>query len=257
MENATHDLMYLGWGERLFGVEPVALHSNGGWVYWAVTEGEILVEFTDHQRSFCAGTGMITGPDLAFGFPKQGQMPAKILAWIWKSAPPYFSDLSEDAYLGLSFSASDLTFLAQLHRQTRYECLHHERATASFLTHIHALLDIVFTRAEQGTAQEERPDQRIQMARQWMLDHLDASRPVEDLARYLSMSPVSLYRLFQERMQESPSSHFRRLKMERAQELLQRRQRSVKWVAYELGYRHPGDFSRAYSNFWGHAPSES
>jgi AraC-like DNA-binding protein len=28
----------------------------------------------------------------------------------------------------------------------------------------------------------------------------------------------------------------------------------VKKVAYDLGYRHPGDFTRAYTRYFGHAP---
>lgn len=248
--------MYLGWGERRFGVEPVPVHRNGGWVYWTVTEGEILTEFTDGVRTFGPGTGMITGPDFAFGFPKRGQMPAKILAWIWRNDPPHFPNLAEDACEFLRFSGPDLDLLCELHRQTRYECLNSDMLTDPFLIQLHGLVDIVFTRAHHQQSSRDLPDQQIRIARQWMLDHLDASRPVEDLARYLNLSPVSLHRLFKERMQESPGSHFRRLKMERAQELLKRGQHSVKWIAYELGYRHPGDFSRAYTTFWGKSPTE-
>ncbi len=256
MESSSQDLMYLGWGERQFGVEPVPLHSNGGWVYWVVTEGEILVEFTESSRRFGPGTGMITGPDLAFGFPKRGQMPAKILAWIWKNAPKHYAQLSPDSWDFLRFSRPDLDLLRELHRQTRYTCLNSDALTDPFLDQLHGLVDIVFTRARLQEHSHDLPDQQIRIARQWMLDHLNVPRPVEDLARYLNLSTVSLHRLFKDRLQESPGAHFRRLKMERAQELLQRGQHSVKWIAYELGYRHPGDFSRAYTTFRGHPPTE-
>jgi len=55
-------------------------------------------------------------------------------------------------------------------------------------------------------------------------------------------------------MGESPAGYFRRLKMNEAEKLLRSGAMSVKEVAYRLGYRHPGDFGRAFKSFSGFTP---
>lgn len=255
MEKSDGDLMYLGWGERRFELDPVPIHSNGGWVYWLVTEGQILIEFENTIKSFSTHTGMITGPDCAFGFPKNGQTPSKILAWIWKDAPPFFPKPKKDSYTSLNFSPPDIELLDHLHHQCRYEGLNVDELSTPSAQHLRALVDIVFTRASKQSTGADEQDAQVRIARQWMLDHLEVARPVEDLARYLNIAPVTLHRLFKEHLSESPGAHFRRLKMERAKELLSKRSFPVKFVAYELGYQHASDFSRAYTQFWGTPPS--
>jgi two-component system response regulator YesN len=48
--------------------------------------------------------------------------------------------------------------------------------------------------------------------------------------------------------------YHQRLKMARAQELLETDRFSVKEIAYALGYKHPNDFSRAFKQFVGKSP---
>lgn len=251
MEKSGKDLLYMGWGERRFGLEPVPMHSNGGWVYWLVVRGTILIEFEDETKSFQPGTGMLAGPRLAFGFPKVGQESTSILAWIWKSPPPFFQKLESDQYRTLKFSDADIELLDQYHKQCRYESLHADELSANLTEHLRGAVDIIFTRALREKKDEDSGQSRLRIARQWMLDHLEASRPVEDLARYLNVAPITLHRLFKEALGESPGAHFRRLRMERANELIEQERYSLKYIAFTLGYRHAGDFSRAYKQYHG------
>jgi AraC-like DNA-binding protein len=46
------------------------------------------------------------------------------------------------------------------------------------------------------------------------------------------------------------------MKMREASRLLSRPGSTVKETALTLGYRHPGDFTRAYAKFHGHPPSD-
>lgn len=255
MEKSGKDLIYLGWGERRFELEPVPLHSNGGWVYWIITEGRVLVEFENEKKAFEPGEGILAGPDLAFGFPHAGQSRSRILTWIWKSEPPYFPVCKADAYTALTFGASEVVLLSLLHRQCRYECLHADSRSEALIGHYRSVVDVLFTRAVDQSHHLDPSETRLQTARQWMLDNLDAKRPVEDLARYLNLGTATVHRLFKDTLGESPSQHLRRLKMERARELLNRKQLSVKHIAFELGYQYANDFSRAFNSYWGHPPS--
>lgn len=255
MQAGGKELIYLAWGERRFDRDPLPVHSNNGWVYWLVTSGQIFVEFAEDVRLFRAGMGMLAGPELAFGFPAVGQQPAHILAWIWKSPPPAFPGAKSTHCESLAFNDLDLELLADLHRQSRNECLNTDELSASLLSHLRGVVDGLFARAARQKKTVDRKEVQFQQARRWMLEHLETNRPVEALARYLNMAPITLHRLFAAVAGESPGVHFRRLKMERAKELLTQRGYSVKHVAYELGYRHPGDFSRAFRQHWKASPS--
>lgn len=255
MQAGGKELIYLAWGERRFDRDPLPVHSNNGWVYWVVTSGQVLVEFAENTRLFRSGMGMLAGPELAFGFPALGQKSCRILAWIWKSPPPLFPTATRDHCESLPFNDLDMELLADLHRQCRNECLNTDQVSATLLPHLRGVVDGLFARASQQKKTVNRKEVQFQQARRWMLEHLEASRPVEALARYLSMAPITLHRLFESVAGESPGVHFRRLKMERAKELLQQRGYSIKHTAYELGYRHPGDFSRAFRQYWKVSPS--
>jgi transcriptional regulator GlxA family with amidase domain len=88
-----------------------------------------------------------------------------------------------------------------------------------------------------------------------MRRHLDIRSPATSLADYLGLSAMSLHRLFRQAAGLSPGQAFLELKMREAQRLLRCPGKSVKETSIELGYRHPGDFTRAYAKFHGHPPS--
>jgi transcriptional regulator GlxA family with amidase domain len=108
-------------------------------------------------------------------------------------------------------------------------------------------------RAGDGTARER---QRLQLAEEWMRRHFEARAPAGALADYLGLSPMSLQRLFRQSAGMPPGKAFLQLKMREAATMLRRPGTSVKEVALTLGYRHPGDFTRAFTRFHGHPPSQ-
>lgn len=252
--NAGEQLVYLGWGERNFTREPIPVHSNPGWTYWILTEGRVEITFDDATRRFAAGEGFICGPNCPFGFPLQEDATStRLLIWIWNETPSSGIDVPTDQLHYLRFSQDQLRLLNTLHEQTRIEILEDSPDQSKVLQHIHALLDLVFQRARKN--KDRKPDAiEIRNARQWMLNNLCSSTPVANLARYLNLSPMTLHRKFVEEIGEPPGKHFQRLKMSRCEELLAMESYSIKRVAYEMGYKHPQDFSRAYKNYFGHSP---
>jgi AraC-like DNA-binding protein len=86
-----------------------------------------------------------------------------------------------------------------------------------------------------------------------MESHLACRQPAVRIADYLGISPSTLHRLFKQQVGHSPDEHFQELKMSVGKKRLTDGS-PVKKVAYELGYRHPGDFTRAYTRYFGHPP---
>ncbi|MDQ8187117.1 AraC family transcriptional regulator [Pelagicoccus sp. SDUM812002] len=247
-------LVYLGWGERNFAREAIPMHSNPGWTYWILLEGAVTLQNPQGTQNFQAGEGMLCGPALPFGFPIQKATGVKVLNWIWSEAPLSETQLAKDFYQTFSFSKDQTRLLAALHEQSRISTLDTSKQNRIELFHIRSLLDLTFQKA--GETQNSSPGQnRIRAARQWMLHNLNKTNPASSLARFLDTSPMTLHRLFMNELGESPGSHFQKLKMDHARHLLKLEGHSVKSVAYEMGYRHPQDFSRAYKKHHGSAPS--
>ena len=78
--------------------------------------------------------------------------------------------------------------------------------------------------------------------------------PAAALADYLGLSAMGLQRLFRRSAGRAPGRAFLELKMREA-DLRLTCPGSTKETAFALGYRHPGDFTRAYARFHGHPPS--
>ncbi len=252
---ADEPLIYLGWGGRNFAHEAIPMHSNPGWTYWVLLESSVLIEHPTGTRSYRAGEGFLCGPDYPFGFPNQQTKGVKVLNWIWREPPATETPLPPESCLSINFSQDQIRLLAALHEQTRIITLDTPAQSAATLYHIRGMLDLSYQRA--GENQNSSPGQtRIRAARNWMLHNLAKTNPAAALARFLDISAMTLHRLFIDELGESPGSHFQKLKMEQARHLLKLEGHSVKSVAYEMGYRHPQDFSRAYKNHFGAAPSK-
>jgi transcriptional regulator GlxA family with amidase domain len=96
---------------------------------------------------------------------------------------------------------------------------------------------------------------RIELAIQYLRNHVGAPQMMSGLGEYLQISKSSLNRLFRRHTGKGPRAFAQDLRMEWAHEQLQNGKESVKAVAYALGYRHPPDFSRAFKHHFGLAAS--
>jgi AraC family transcriptional regulator of arabinose operon len=97
---------------------------------------------------------------------------------------------------------------------------------------------------------------RLELALRWLTQNGRERNPIAPLCDYLQVSAATLNRLFRTHLDESVTEYHTRTRMERAGELLRKDGLAVKEVAYELGYVHANDFSRAFKKFTGHNPSQ-
>jgi len=246
-------VVYLGWGERDFQRKGIPVHCNPGWVCWILTEGSVNLQTDQGLRSIEAGDALICGPEFPFGFPLQSKPPGSVLIWIWRNAPPNRLLSEKDDCKFLRFSQDQIKLIQALHEQVRIEVFEKSPMKEQVLHSIRALLFALFQR-EMDSPESGQIDNRIRTARCWMINNLSCKNPVNLLARYLDLSPMTLHRLFVRETGEAPGAYFQRMKMERCAQLLQLEGFSIKRVAYEMGYSYPQDFSRAYKGFFGVPP---
>ena len=87
--------------------------------------------------------------------------------------------------------------------------------------------------------------------------HLGASTfGVDALAEAVGLSRRQLERRLKETLEETPAALLRRLRMERAAQLLEAGAMTVQEVAAAVGYRSASHFARAFREHFGHLPTE-
>ena len=143
----------------------------------------------------------------------------------------------------------------QLHTLCREEILRPDNFSPGWLESCQQQIEILLLRLINPASEERPAARRIALALAWMRQHPESREPVSRLCDYLDISQPTLHRLFKKQSDASPLTHFHRIKMEHARELLANRGTTIKEIAFTLGYQHFNDFSRAYRRHFGHSPT--
>lgn len=210
-----------------------------------------------HTRKTGPGSLIVAGPDVPYGWSDRPAAASTHLVWVWSQPPALGGNLDAKTCWLREADVEAAAGMQELHRRTRREIQQPDGHSHSALAAIKVLVDAALARCAHGRAPSEARDtQRLQLAEQWMRRHLDIRAPAGALADYLGLSAMGLQRLFRATAGISPGRAFLMLKMREARHRLRQPDMSVKAVALSLGYRHAGDFTRAYAKFYGHPPSD-
>ncbi|WP_343329342.1 two-component regulator propeller domain-containing protein [Polaribacter staleyi] len=79
---------------------------------------------------------------------------------------------------------------------------------------------------------------------------------VEMLVDLLSISRVKCYRLFKERLKQSPSDVIMSLRLQKAAALLKSQKLNISEISFECGYNDPKYFGRAFKKYFDKSPKE-
>lgn len=237
-------LIYLGWGQRDFSSEPLAMHYDLGTNYYVILSGEVVVTTAAASQAVRGPVALLFDPGCAFGITQSERATVEILVWIWQG-PAVLADLRPEAGGFLSFSLPEKSIepLRDYHARCADEVALADAQLPRSLTALRSLLEVEILRACRASPAEE--EMRWNLSRAWMAGNLAIHAPVPALCDYLRMSPSTLHRFFRARTGLAPGAYFRRVKMEEARRLIDEEGWQVKAVAYHLGYRHANDLSRA------------
>lgn len=258
-EEPPGGLLYLGWGNRFYGKHPITPSSHEGWTYMVILEGTPTLVTNAGSRRMSAASLLLIGPDIAHGWKDHAGSRTFMLSWVWRRGPelPGWKELSADTLWIECGRRPTLDVAEAIHRDSREEVHLSDNFSGEMLAACKVRLDTLFGRAggPGATSTSRRDEQRMRLAGEWMGRHLDARSPAAGLADYLGISAIELHRLFRKQAGESPGRLFHAFKMRQARARLREKGSSVKAVGFDLGYRNPGDFTRAYSRHYGHPPS--
>ena len=252
------DLQYLSWGKRRFGESGIPISLHHGWVYCLVLRGNPTLQLISEARRAQAGQILVLGPDCASGWTDNSlESVAELLTWVWNGAPrcPGLGP----ARNGIQIFTADrrlIRMLQQIHSLCRRELEKPDALSALALEELRFRMDVAIARFKTPIRSAPEPALRLELALRWLAQNVREPNPVASLCEYLQVSAVTLNRLFRTHLRESVTSYHQRLRMERARRLLNSDGVAVKEVAYELGYVHANDFSRAFKKFTGRNPSQ-
>lgn len=129
---------------------------------------------------------------------------------------------------------------------------------------VHALLDVVFTYALREIARQRGEahsgwSQAVRDApvrRVLTLMHENSAHPwtLEELAQHAGLSRTALAERFRQSMGDTPLSHLRMLRMQRAMKLLAESERNLESVASQVGYQDAFSFSKVFKRTVGVSP---
>jgi AraC-like DNA-binding protein len=239
-------LFYLGWGQRYYGREPLQVTYHTGWSYAVILSGSPTLDLAQGRVVLKKGDICIIDPDCASGWSDRPTAVSEVLYWIWYMPP----DASIAPAMGqVRQGRAGVAGRERLHR-LHQECLHQVRLGDDYslkaLTGLRAQLDSEFARAFfGGKAPMTEQKIRFDVACRWLQENLARRGAIALLREYLDIGAADLHRLFREQTGRTPAQFLHRVRMDRARELLLNGRFSAKEVAFQLGYAHANDLSRA------------
>jgi two-component system, response regulator YesN len=99
-------------------------------------------------------------------------------------------------------------------------------------------------------------DRRIEAAIEIMRREPGRNLPVGEIATEIRLSHWRFIHLFKAETAFTPKQYMLRIRMRRAERLLQDSFLSVKEIAAEAGFADPSHFSRECKRYWGVSPSQ-
>ena len=245
------ELLYLSWGLRWMGDNPISSAMHDGWAYSVVLEGSPTILINGVSRKTKPGTVIIFHPDCAYGWTDRRGKSCRILTWLWRT-PPSHSVLQPKPgdCLIIKVGKSVLSRLAAINKECSQAVAMPGEMALWVLRRARLDFDITLAAANQ---RRDPVDSRYRMnlAVQYLKHNPAELQPVKKLCEYLQVSPTTLRQLFLKHLNRSPQDFALEQRMRLADRLLHSKRCSVKEVAFRLGYRHANDFSRAYKRFSG------
>jgi transcriptional regulator GlxA family with amidase domain len=141
-------------------------------------------------------------------------------------------------------------------------CLHMIRSDFGAAVAAYAArLSVVPLQREGGQAQfipplAHTPDRTLQSLVSWVMANLHRPLTLKSLAKQACSSTRTLHRRFCEQFGESPAQWLIRVRVQRAQELLERSQLSVEQIVCEVGLGSAANFRHQFQRIVGVSPSQ-
>ena len=253
-------LQYLNQGYRSFGAHPIAPHPRINWEFYAVLEGRcapVIVNLP--ERPLVSRTLWVFPPWAVHGWRGEPGAECRVVCFHFAFMPAPLEEMFRNQdVVSCEITEEQCRRLSAMAHELRP---HFEQPTR--LTHLHfqrALFELALLAAGQMD-QEPLPElaqsgnSKVERAIAWFFEHMADSPTIEEVALNIHVSPSHLRRLFMLIHKESPRLTFKRLRLQRALELLSETNAKLEEIATQCGYASASDFCRAFRSEFHVSPS--
>ncbi|URJ60950.1 AraC family transcriptional regulator [Paenibacillus polymyxa] len=168
-----------------------------------------------------------------------------------------FMALFEPFKTYISMAASDEVKLLELFHQCydlllnkSYSIIHLVQVSQTVRYLLSFVISVAF-RKEDSTYQSH-----VDKATRYMSEQLESTVSLEELSRHVQVSKQHLNLIFKQSTGYSPVDYYLRMKIQRASQLLDLTNASIKEISIQLGFRDPYYFSRLFKKIMGCSPLE-
>ncbi|OPA73956.1 AraC family transcriptional regulator [Paenibacillus selenitireducens] len=218
---------------------------------WIETHGDRVELMRQHLMVIPAGTPHRYGassqqPWSIYWFHIQGEHAAALIHLFGMDAGP------------LQLSISTFTHFTELFNQC-YDILSDKSYAISAHVHAaqtmrHLLSSIGMSSSRSG--QDQKSERYLEYAIRYMTEHMNETIKLDELAKHIGLSKQHLIYTFNRETGFAPIDYFLRMKMQRAGQMLDLTDLSIKEVAGSIGMTDPYYFSRLFKKITGHSPTD-
>lgn len=237
-------------------------NTRTNWEFYAVLDGSCGLRFSDRQRPlFFEKTLWVFAPDCSHAWASRGAQSYERVSLHFSSVPYPLDEVvrQKGGWLAKKLTANEVAELRKLGREL--EPAFRQPNLVSPLQFERRLIELSLL-ALAGRAFDVLPPAltelagfRTERAISWYLEHLQQNPTVRQVAGAIHVSPSHLRRLFWQARRSSPKAVFRRLRLERAKELMSRSTLTLEQVAHDCGYASASHLCRDCREVDGFSPT--
>lgn len=237
-------------------------NTRTNWEFYAVIDGRCGITLHDSMRPvFHERTFWVFAPACSHAWLDDGRHTYHRLSIHFSSVPYPLDEIVQQhgGWLSRPLNEADITRLLEIADEMEQNFCH--PVVASPLHFQRGLMDLSLLmldghqRAVEPMALTNVASFRVERALSWYAEHLARNPSVKEVAEVVHVSPSHLRRLFAEVRQASPKELFRRVRLEKAQDLMGRTTLTLDEIARHCGYTTASHFCRDYKTVHRFTPS--
>jgi len=237
-------------------------NTRTNWEIYAVIDGRCGVRFRDGSHPVLQERRLwIFAPDCAHAWIDDGHHTYHRLSLHFSSVPYPLDEIvrQNGGWLGRTLTERDIARLQAIAGDLEFHYCH--PVVVSPLHFQRGLMDLAVMLLDGHSATTEPmaltdvASFRVERAVSWYTEHLARNPSVKEVAEIIHVSASHLRRLFAEVRQASPKELFRRVRLEKAQDLMGRTNLTLDEIAGHCGYASASHFCRDYKAVYHFTPS--
>lgn len=247
------------------GYKPCSFRSQPrwrtNWEFFAVIDGRCAPVFEGNDcPPLQENTLWILSPKCRYGWVGDSRVPFFRIVFHFGSVPPLLDTFVENqgGYYAKQLSRKDVSLLKKI--ATEVGPHFRQPSALNSLRFNGRLLDLTLL-AMSGTDARPAPTLsnaaalRVESAIEWYLAHLSQSPSVKEVANAIHISPSHLRLLFGQVQQSSPRDVFRKVRLQKAQELMNQSTDTLEVIADRCGFVDASHLCREYKKQYDLTPT--